>query len=133
MKVENQEAKPLRLARQPCPEHEIRNRPLRAFLNEIEETKLNSDAEARRMNRHDYLRKLIMEQVTTVVYRGHQADPQLLNDLNGLANNLNQIAMYHHIDSPRRQRIDAILEQIEEVILQLLFGPVVEEEREGVH
>lgn len=123
---------PVRLARQPCSEDEIRDRPLRAFLNETEETKLNGDAEARQMNRHDYLRKLIMGQITKVVYRGHQADPRLIEELNRLGNNLNQALVYVHADTTRQTDWENLCELLEQTLLHVMFGPEIDE-AEDVH
>lgn len=123
----NDGIKPIRLAREPCPSDEIRRRPLRAFLNEREEAKLEADASARRMNRHDYVRALIMEQTTEIVYRGHRADPRLIEELNRLGNNLNQALIYVHAGTTRQTDWEALRELLEQTLLQVMFGPEVEE------
>lgn len=133
MQSDDENAIRLRLARQPCLEHEIRNRPLRAFLNEREEAKWHRDAEARQMNPHDYIRALIMEQTTEVVYRGHQADPRLVAQLNRIGNNLNQALVYVHAGTSRETDWARLHQLLEEALLQVVLGPVVEEEREDVH
>ena len=131
-KTEQDETPPVRLARRPCPEEEIRNRPLRVFLNETEERKLNADAAERGLNRHDYVRALIAGQTTKTVVRGHAADPRLIEELNRVGVNLNQAVKYVHAGSTRETDWDALREQLEEVLHAVLFGPEVEdEERDG--
>ena len=131
--MQQEEQKPVRLARQPCAEHEIRRRPLRTFLNEQEEAKWHSDADARQMNRHDYIRALIMGQTTEVVYRGHRADPRLIEEINRLGNNLNQALVYVHAGTTRETDWEQLRELLEETLLHVMFGPVEEGEHEGVY
>lgn len=133
MKSKNEETMSVRLARQPCLEHEIRDKPLRVFLNEREEEKLNEDAAKRQMNRHDYVRALIMGQTTKVVYRGHHADPRLIEELNRLGNNLNQALVYVHAGTNRETDWEQLREHLEQTLLHVLFGPIVEEDCEDVH
>ena len=133
MQEKDEKDGPLRLARQPCPLHEIRKLPLRVFLNEGEEAKLKRDSEARQVNRHDYVRALIMGQTTTVVYRGHQADPRLIEELNRVGNNLNQALVYVHAGTTRETDWEALKELLEQTLLHVMFGPVIEEEQEDVH
>ena len=116
----------VRLARQPCSEEDKRRRPLRVFLNKGEEEKLDADAKARRLNRHDYVRQLIMDQVTTTVVRGHQADPRLLEELNRIGNNLNQAVLYVHAGTKRQTDWEGLRNQLEDVLLTVLFGPEIE-------
>ncbi|WP_144055025.1 plasmid mobilization protein [Rhodopirellula baltica] len=132
MREDKDAGEPLRLARQPCSEDEIRNRPLRAFLNETEEAKWHEDADIRQMNRHDYIRALIMGQVTKVVYRGHQADPRLIEELNRLGNNLNQALVYVHADTTRQTDWENLCELLEQTLLHVMFGPEIGE-AEDVH
>lgn len=123
---------PVRLARQPCSDDEIRDRPLRVFLNEHEEARVNEDSKTRQMNRHDYVRALIMGQTTKVVYRGHQADPRLIEELNRLGNNLNQALVYVHADTTRKTDWENLRELLEQTLLHVMFGPEIDED-EDVH
>lgn len=111
-----------RLARVPCDPHELRKRPLRVFLNEREEAHLNANASAIGLNRHDYVRMLIMGHVPEVIYRGRTADPHLLESLNRIGNNLNQAVRDMHADSKRKHDWEQIRQLLEDVLLQVALG-----------
>lgn len=120
----------IRMARVACAAHELRKRPLRVFLNEHEEAHLNANAMAVGLNRHDYVRTLIMDHVPEVIYRGRNADPHLLEALNRVGNNLNQAVRDMHADSKRKHDWEQIRVLLEDVLIQIALGDEATEERD---
>jgi len=117
-----------RLARVPCEPHELRKCPLRVFLNEHEDAQLNANAAAVGLNRHDYVRMLIMDHVPEVIYRGRNADPHLLESLNRIGNNLNQAVRDMHAESKRKHDWEQIRQLLEDVLIQIALGDETIEE-----
>lgn len=118
----------VRMARVACEPHELRKRPLRVFLNEHEEAHLNANALATGVNRHDYVRMLIMGHAPEVIYRGRAADPHLLEALNRVGNNLNQAVRDMHSESKRKHDWEQIRQLLEDVLLNVALGPEQTEE-----